>query len=128
MFSLAPLRYRAVLASDGGPVEFVEEGEATFFGTRYFQANARLKDGLVPRQAMQIYCNADGSGFHSSPMVARHIAISEALERWAYYETLNSNRRATFGFHLDPSSNGMAAYPGLFVRGHLYSSHDGSGS
>ena len=46
-------------------------------------------------------------------MVARHIAISEALERWAYYEMLDSAEHELYGFHFDRSSNGMAAYPGI---------------
>jgi hypothetical protein len=64
---------------------------------------------------MQIFSDADGTGMHRLPMVARHIAVSEALERWAYHETMRSSKRAAFGFDIDGSSNGMAAFPGLFV-------------
>lgn len=113
MLSLAAIRYRSVLAPEGGPIEFIEDGELEVLGRRLFLANAHLKDSLVPRRALQVYGNADGSGVHVSPMVARHIAISEALERWAHYEISRSSQRTTFGFHVDKSSNGMAAFPGF---------------
>ena len=115
MFSLAAFRYRAVLESDGGPISSVEEGEIAISGRNYSQANARLRETLVRRKERQIYSNADGSGLHPSAMVARHIAISEALERWAYYETVHSPKSACYGFHVDASSNGMAAFPGMSV-------------
>ncbi len=44
--------------------------------------------------------------------MARFIAISEALERWAYAATALSPERARYGFDVDPMSNGMAAFPG----------------
>lgn len=116
MFSLAAIRYRSVLAAHGGPVECIEEGELTVFGKKLRQANARLKQNLVPRREMQIFSDADGTGMHPSPMIARHMAVSEALERWAYHDIMRSSNRAQFSFDVDGSSNGMAAFPGLFVR------------
>ena len=113
MLSLASLRYRSVLAAHGGPVQSIEAGEFPVFGRRLFQANARLKKSLAPQRRLQIYSDADGTGTHSSPMVARHIAVSEALERWAYHATVRSERRSEFGFDIDESSNGMAAFPGF---------------
>ena len=50
---------------------------------------------------------------HRFAVIARHIAVSEALERWAYFETHASVKRAHFGFDIDKSSNGMAAFPGF---------------
>ena len=114
MFSLAALRYRSVLASQGGPISSIEAGEVSVAGRRLFQANARLSPSLVPnRRRLQIYGDADGTGTHASPMVARHMAVSEALERWAFYATVRSEHRADYGFEIDESSNGMAAFPGL---------------
>ena len=105
--------YRSVLLADGGPVESIEEGELEVLGKRYFQCNARLRKELVPRRSMQVYGDADGTGMALSPMVARHIAISEALERWAHYATSKAPDRAKYGFNVDRSSSGMAAFPGL---------------
>jgi hypothetical protein len=115
VFSIGAIRYRSVLSADGGPIECIEEGELDVFGKKLSQANARLKRGLVPKREMQIFSDADGTGMHPSPMIARHMAVSEALERWAYHETMRSSKRAEFGFDIDGSSNGMAAFPGLFV-------------
>jgi ribosomal protein S12 methylthiotransferase accessory factor YcaO len=63
-----------------------------------------------------MYSDCNGTGAHNSPMVARHMAVSEALERWAFHATVHSERRSQFGFDSDGSSNGMAAYPGWTSR------------
>jgi len=117
MLCLAAFRYRNALVADGGPIQSLEVGEWPGPGVRQFQANARLRDDLVSRRRQfAIYGSVDGTGTHASPMVARFTAISEALERWAYHATVNSDRRADYGFDLDASSNGMAAFPGLTGR------------
>ena len=113
MLSLAALRYRNVLATHGGPVEQIETGVFPVCGRRMIQANARLSAGLTPRRAMSIYSDADGSGTHPRASVARHMAVSEALERWAFHSVVRSARASEFGFDVDPSSNGMSAFPGL---------------
>jgi hypothetical protein len=86
------------------------------FGRTLYQANARLKEGLAPRPILQLYSDADGTGMHRSAAIARHIAISEALERWAYAETIRSSIAPRFGFAIDASTNGMAAFPGIGKR------------
>jgi len=63
-----------------------------------------------------MFSDADGTGTDVSISVARHKAISEALERWALHSVVRSERAAEFGFDIDPSSNGMAAFPGLLRR------------
>lgn len=114
MLNLAGLRYRNVLVADGGPIQSLQVAELPGLGPRQFQANARLRDDLVPqRRPLTIYGRVDGTGTHASPMVARFKAISEALERWAYHAASRGPERADYGFELDASSNGMAAFPGL---------------
>ena len=49
-------------------------------------------------------------------MEARFKAISEAVERWAHMAVLISPDKDRCGFGVDPSSNGMAAFPGLWKR------------
>jgi ribosomal protein S12 methylthiotransferase accessory factor YcaO len=49
-------------------------------------------------------------------MVARFMAISEAMERWAHWQMHRSDEGARYGFDVDPSSNGLAAFPGFFQR------------
>lgn len=117
MLSLAALRYRNVLAAHGGPVDRIETGVFPVCGRRMIQANARLSAGLTPKREKSIYSDADGSGTHPRASVARHMAVSEALERWAFHSVVRSPRAPEFGFDVDPSSNGMSAFPGL-IRTH----------
>jgi hypothetical protein len=116
MLSLAALRYRNVLAQHGGPVAQIESGVFPVRGRRMIQANARLTPGLTRKRAPVLYSDADGSGTHPVASIACHKAISEALERWAFHATVHSDERARFGFDIDPSSNGMSAFPGLLRR------------
>ncbi len=112
MISLAAFRYRNVLAEQGGPIASIQIADFPVYGRRLFTANARLTEGLVPHRQFEVYSNADGTGAHASPMVARHMAVSEALERWAFHATVRSPEASRYGFDVDESSSGMAAYPG----------------
>ena len=115
MFSLAAINYRDILTSDGGPIERVQTGTLDVLGRQEAQAVAFLKPGLVRgKPPLSVYGNADGTGSNRSAQVARHMAISEALERWAFYETAQGPDAAQHGFDLDNSTNGMAAFPGWF--------------
>jgi len=116
MINLAALRYRGVFAEQGGPIARIETVDIVVADQRQFQSNAFLRSDLqLPAAKRTVYSNAAGSGTAASPMVARNMAISEALERWAYAATAVSDRRAKYGFDIDPMSNGMAAFPGLFA-------------
>ncbi len=115
MFSLAAINYRDIRTDVGGPIERISSGSIDVLGKSVFQANAYLASGLVRgKPSLNLYGNADGTGASGSPQVARHIAISEALERWAFHETSQRSDAAQFGFDHDNSTNGMAAFPGLF--------------
>lgn len=115
MLSLAAYRYRNVLQPDGGPIARVSVREFSVFGRKLFQSNAWLADGLIPhRRKFALYSDADGTGAASVPMVARYMAISEAMERWAFHTKVRAADRELYGFDLDESSNGMAAFPGIF--------------
>ncbi len=116
MLSLAGIRYRSVLAQHGGPVSQIEAGYFPVRGRRVILANARLIPGLVRKGPLSLYSDADGTGTHPVASVARHKAVSEAIERWACDATARSGRATEFGFDVDPSSNGMAAFPGLLRR------------
>ncbi len=115
MLSVAGYRYRNVLESEGGPVGRVSLREFSVYGRPMFQANAWLSDKVVSRRKkFALYSDADGTGTSETPMVARYMAISETMERWAYRVKVRANDRELYGFDIDESSNGMAAYPGLF--------------
>src|SRR5690606_8434059 len=110
--NLAPVRFRRACAP-GGPMARVEWTTLGLYGVTICQANAWLKPGLRPPRRKGLYSDADGTGSASTPAVARHKAISEALERWAFDVSFDGPERVRFGFDLDPSSSGMAAFPGL---------------
>ena len=115
MLSVAGYRYRNVLESEGGPVSRVSLREFPVYGRPMFQANAWLSDKIVSRrQKFALYSDADGTGTSDTPMVARYMAISETMERWAYRVKVRATDRELYGFDIDESSNGMAAFPGLF--------------
>jgi hypothetical protein len=115
VISLAGYRYRNILESEGGPVGRLSHREFSVYGRPLFQANAWLADRIAGRRVKYVvYGNADGTGTADTPMVARHMAISEAMERWAYRAKVHAPDRELYGFDIDESSNGMAAFPGLF--------------
>ena len=62
-----------------------------------------------------LYGNSDGSGTAAGKAEAVYRAISEALERWAWHESLKQNR-AELRIDLDGTTTGFAAFPGLFAR------------
>lgn len=116
MLSLASLRYRDVLAVHGGPVQNIETGLFPVRGRRVVLANATLKPGLTRKSPLTMFSDADGTGTDPVASVARHKAISEAMERWAFHALVRSERAADFGFDIDPSTSGMSAFPGLLRR------------
>ncbi len=116
MLSLAAFRYRNILAAYGGPLASLQAGVVSVCGRRMAEANARLVPGLARSRDNVIFGDADGSGTHRLPSVARHMAISEALERWAFHSLVRSADAAEFAFDVDPSTNGMSAFPGLRER------------
>ncbi len=115
MLSLASYRYRNVLEANGGPIKQFSLREFPVYGRPMTQANVWLVDRLIPaRRRLALYSDADGTGTHAVPMVARHLAVSEALERWAFHATVHAVDRELYGFDVDESTNGMAAFPGVF--------------
>lgn len=76
MLSLAAFRYRNVLTEHGGPISRIEMGEFPVRGRKLVLANATLKPGLTRRSHSVLYSSdADGTGVHQLPSVARHIAV-----------------------------------------------------
>jgi len=117
MLNFAAFRYRAIMAVAGGPIERLEVSDTTVLGRREFLASAFLREGLGDDgSGFETGSPASGSGTASSPMVARFMALSEALERWAHWQLHSGDAGIPYGFGVDPSSNGMAAYPGLWRR------------
>lgn len=116
MLNLAPLRYRNILVENGGVVGRLESGPFPVRGRTLRLANAWLAPGLIRKGTLVLYGDADGSGIDAIAAVARHKAVSEALERWAFHSVVRSERAAEFGFDVDPSTTGMSAFPGWSRR------------
>jgi hypothetical protein len=120
VLSLAPVRYSRVFAKHGGPLERLAVfRKVSSDGRERHCANGYLRAALRPswHEEKGLYENADGSGTHIHRNQACYVAISEALERWAFYTESDGSRRANFGFDRDDSTTGMAAFPGLTTRG-----------
>ncbi len=118
MVNLAPIKYSNVLSQDGGPIERLEYAEGTLLGMPCTHATAYLQpDFVAPELRLHsVVEQPDGAGSHRFTQVACHMAISEALERWAVYHCRESGNEAMAGMEFDHSSNGFAAFPGLFKR------------
>lgn len=115
--SLAPWCYRRILRP--GPDNPVlsrltlrEMGAASAVSPG-FEAYAYLRDALRPAERPMLYGDADGTGFSRLGVEACHKAISEALERWCFFATVESDEASQFGFDREPTTLGMAAYPWL---------------
>lgn len=105
------------MAEEGGPVERLTFSEIEVVGAKRFQSNAFLRPELIAwKSGGMVFSDASGTGVATTPMVARFKAISEAIERWAHMSVVTSSTPERFGIAVDPSSNGMAAFPGLWRR------------
>lgn len=113
---LSPLRYAAA-GSEKGPIARIEHGRAFYFGETWQLCRASLKAELQPPFApvSAAFSAADGSGVGKTKLEARAKAVSEALERWAFYETRSGPDSHLYGYHIADSTKGMAAFPGLFA-------------
>lgn len=115
MWSLAPILYARVHARYGGPVaRLVRERYPR--GNGLVQAQAYLRSDLIHCSPSVIFSQSDGTGTHRHSFQAVAMAISEALERWAHGALSKRPDRDLFGFDCDPSTTGMAAFPGLIAR------------
>ena len=115
--SLAPLRYAKIHRDHGGPVQTISARESVRLGEPVFEAFASLRPELMSGsgELSSLYGNSDGSGTAAGKAEAVYRAISEALERWAWHESLKQNR-AELRIDLDGTTTGFAAFPGLFAR------------
>lgn len=117
MINLAPLRYRSIFSSSGGPVDRIEYSKRSIgYKKEGFEAYCYLSPNLrnLRTDNCHIYGNADGSGSGQTKLEASYKAISEAMERWAFYQSIKSNQTHSFGFDIDATTAGIAAFPGLF--------------
>ena len=116
----APFYYRKIFADRGGPLQTIFlKNKKIFFDRKLphgFEATAQLRDDLWPSftRQHQVYGNFAGTGSDLDKSTACYKAMSEAIERWAYYHIMGEGHQAVitkYGFNLDSSTTGMAAFP-----------------
>ena len=117
MPNLAPVKYANCYETVGGPIRLIEESSIKIGGLMHSVANASL-DGPFRMKTGSgvVFASVDGTGIDIDPIQARYKAISEAIERWAFGVAHLSDAKEKYGFLMDHTSNGMAAFPGLFSR------------
>lgn len=84
----------------------------------FFEAVCSLNPILKPSwlSESEVYSNRDGAGASKLRNVATYKAISEALERWAFYSLADSDELTKYCFDLVPSTTGMASYPAFSTK------------
>ena len=112
MINLSAWCYRNLLAVND-LINNPEFYEVNFLDNSHkYEANVFLKDHLRPNwvNSSEIYKNCDGSGTSIYKNIAVFKAISEALERLAFYD-LAENKEKEYCFDKNPTTTGMAAFP-----------------
>ncbi|OQW49011.1 MAG: hypothetical protein A4S09_12925 [Proteobacteria bacterium SG_bin7] len=111
--NLAPLKYLYINDCYGGPISnFMSKPKYIRPGEMGFEAYVQIRSDLLPKSDdCRIYGNFTGTGSHKKRYLAHYKAISEALERWAAHEY---SKMPDYGFDVEPSSTGVAAYPSMF--------------
>ena len=118
MISLTPIKYGEIPSSEGGPIDRLEYASIDLYGVPCTHAVAYLRDDLflLDVKSQGVTAPPDGAGSNESPQIACHMAISEALERWAVHYCRIHREDYTRVIKFDTISNGFAAFPGLFKR------------
>lgn len=112
MINLAPWYYRNLL-EENSVIEKPKFYKLQLLdNSNQYEAVVYLNENLRPSwiSKSDIYTNCDGSGTSEFKNVAVYKAISEALERLAFYELANLEEKK-YSFDLNPTTTGMAAFP-----------------
>lgn len=116
--NLSSWYYKNILDGECDVIEKIIVNEVTLIsGERKWEALAQLNKNNVPSWApkSKIYSDFEGSGTSEFKNVAIHKAISEAIERWAFYSSIDIYP-SRFGFQKDQSTTGMAAFPSITYK------------
>jgi hypothetical protein len=98
--------YRNIFSDNAGPIEKISVVHLADQGM--FEAQAFLRQDLKIKSipTYQLYGNCDGTGTNRLKKTAITKAISEALERWAFYQN----------YKVGQTTDGMAAYPSFTTK------------
>ncbi|WP_041744913.1 hypothetical protein [Coraliomargarita akajimensis] len=118
MLSLAQVRYASALRDSGGPIERIARQSFVLHGRHFVRAEATLREDLIDRgiRGARKFSDANGVGVSTDGQVAGYMAISSAIECWAYHYCHREPSSSLGGLDLDDSRTGFAAFPGLFRR------------
>lgn len=117
--SIASTKYINIFSSQGGPIsELYSKPRQIAQDVNGFEAYAQICPDLMEYTNENfIYGHYAGTGSDKFKFIAQHKAISEALERWAFSQAISNGEKARYGFDVEPSTSGMAAFPGFTSRG-----------
>ena len=121
------IRYRNIIDPLNGPISKVTawQQKHPLLGD-YFESVASLLPELCPPKSTDIYAHGAGGGASKSKITAVHKAISEALERWAFFHvSLNeTNQKTILLLDTDPTSTGFACHPSYISCATRKKSHE----
>jgi hypothetical protein len=114
---LGIIRYRNVVDPSTGPIIRLTswKNDHNILG-EYYDSVAYLHPTLCIPKSTEIYANGAGGGASKFKIVAIQKAISEALERWAFFQLSVDSQaeQRRLGLDVDPTSTGFACNPSLF--------------
>lgn len=118
MVEFAPWFYRNLLCENEVISKPIYYKCSLIDNRELFEAVVHLNRKNIPSwlTGSDIYSDCDGSGASSYQNIALYKAISEALERWAFYQVADSENQKEFSFDENPSTTGIAAYPGITAK------------
>lgn len=116
MINIAPLKYRSVIESNLLFKEIVQYKVTLADGSNLYETSIRLNDDLRPSDIIksQIYSNYDGSGTALYKNESLYKAVSETIERWAFYQSSDGKDAVKYYFNINPTTCGMSMFPELF--------------
>lgn len=117
MFNFSPWNYKNLVSNEVFFVKCEFYKVNVFDEDIFYEANSFLEDSLRPSwiSVSKIYKNSDGTGTAKHKNTAVYKAISEGLERLAFYETADTNPK-NFCFDLNPTTTGLAAFPHFLTK------------
>ncbi len=114
MLNIAALKYANVLSARGGPIcTLYSKSKKIGSEVNGYESYASVSKEICEIEIKnRIYGKFHGTGSDRFRYIAQYKAISEALERWAFEESLTGIRKRKYGFDVEPTTTGMAAFPG----------------
>ncbi len=114
--NLAFWRYRNIVGEFKPIEKVISQKLVSGSGLEYYEAYSYLRGDLISGRFLPsaLYGNSAGTGSSPSKIFSVFKSISEAIERWAYFYCID-NYPSLAGIHLDSTTNGFSAFPGVFA-------------